>query len=53
VARKTVHRNRVRKVHNKALPLAHNLQAVLHNKHSLHHRQVQAQVKLDQRLVLR
>ena len=49
-ARKTAHHSLVHKVHNKALPLAHNLQVALHNKHSLHHHKVQAQAK--QALVL-
>jgi hypothetical protein len=52
VVRKTVHHSLVHKVRNKDLPLVHNLQAVLHNKHSLHHRQVRAQVKLVQPLAL-
>jgi hypothetical protein len=52
VAQWTVHHNLARKVHNKDLLLARNLQAVLHNKHSLHHRQVRAQVKLAQPLAL-
>jgi hypothetical protein len=44
----TVHRNQGHKAHNKVRLLARNLQAARHNKHSLHRRQVQAQVKLAQ-----